>query len=347
MFTDPQEISSRSGLSASGESRAPGKGRWIRPAVDLPASGPGRLASARDLDDLGSRILRDARKRVSGLAQLERELEDRIRVRWEEAEAEARRRLARLEEEGAAARRRAEAEAKEKSLRVEKEGRAVGFREGFSRGRDEGYRLGVEEGRRDGDREGREEASRRLEGELSGAARALSEAAAALRADSERLLKEARDGLFFLAVEIAKKLVKREIRGGGDVAARNVEKAIELIFRRGALVIQVSPEDAAMVERTLKAEPRWAEGFDTIDVRPAADVGRGGCRLISGAGTCDMTLETQLALIEDALLSSAGEPASQAGDAAPTSRPAAAASQTGVAGPTSRPAAAARDGGTA
>jgi flagellar biosynthesis/type III secretory pathway protein FliH len=85
------------------------------------------------------------------------------------------------------------------------------------------------------------------------------------------------------------------------VARRNVEKAIELIFRGGAVVIQVHPDDALEVKKAIAEEPRWAEGFDSVQVRAATDVGRGGCRLISGAGTVDMTLQTQLELLQSAL----------------------------------------------
>ena len=295
------------------EGSPPDSGRWIRPATvpdSPPIAGRSRLPQDAELDELAGVLLRETRRRVSSLAALERDLEDRIRSRWEEGEAEARRRLARAEEEISASRKRAESEAKETKVRAEKEGRAAGFREGFSRGREEGYRLGLEEGRRDGQRDGQregwEEGARRIHEELSGAASALSEGAMKLREEREGLLLQARKDLLSLALEIAKKIVKREIRDLGDTALRSVEKAIELIFRRGALLVQVNPEDAPGVEKALRSAPRWAEGFESIDVRPTADVTRGGCRLVSGAGIVDMTLETQLSLIE-ASLESAGE----------------------------------------
>lgn len=292
------------------EGNSQDSGRWIRPATVPDSSGGSRLPQEAELDELAGVLLRETRRRVSSLAALERDLEDRIRARWEDGEAEARRRLARADEEISASRRRAEGEAKEAKTRAEKEGRTAGFREGFARGREEGYRLGLEEGRRDGlregQREGREEGGRRIQEELSGAASALSEGAMKLREEREALLLRARSDLLSLALEVAKKILKREIGDLGETAARSVEKAIELIFRRGALSIQVNPEDAPGVEEALRSAPRWAEGFDSIDVRPAADVTRGGCRLVSGAGIVDMTLETQLSLIE-ASLESAGE----------------------------------------
>ena len=299
-----------SSVTQAGEKTVPGRGRWIRPVKARSrsvSSSPGSSllgdgpSGANPTDEVAGMIMRETRKRVSGLTVLERELEDRILQRWEEAETEASRRLALAEDKASSARKRAESEAKERGLRLEKEGRAAGFREGFARGRDEGYRLGLEEGRRDGEREGHKEASGRIEEKVSGAAQALASAAVEIHEEKEVILRAARNDLLKLSVEIAKKLVKRELRNAPDISELNVARAIELIFRRGALGIQVHPEDAVAVEKALEAEPRWAEGFDSIEVRAAADVGRGGCRLISGAGTVDMTLDTQMALIESAI----------------------------------------------
>jgi flagellar assembly protein FliH len=254
---------------------------------------------APDVDDLGSAILVETRRRVSRLAALERQLEDRIRSRWQEVEAEAQRQRTRVEEECAAHRKRLEAEAKERWLRAEKEGKAQGFREGFGRGRDEGYRLGVEEGRRDGQQEGYQSAARSVEAQTASAAQALAAAAAELAEKRAQLIAGARRDLVELAMELARKLVKREVAAVGDVALRNIGQAIELTVRRGALVIQVSPEDAPAIERALAQAPRWREGFEQVEVRPSPDIGRGGCRLVSGPGSVDMTLETQMALLEE------------------------------------------------
>lgn len=287
--------------------------RWIRPVSAVEKGCLPRAEEGAGFDEIADRILIETRRRVSSLAALERALEDKIQVRWREAEAELERRTAAFEEEAAAARKHVAEEVEEARLRAEREGRTGGFREGFARGREEGYRLGLEEGRRDGAREGQragfEEATRRVEGELSGAASALADAAVKIRSERESLVREARKGVVNLAMEIAKKLVKREVLTTNDTVVLNVEKAVELIFRRGSIVIQVSPDDAPAIERALAGEPRWSEGFEAVEVRPMPDVSRGGCRLVSGAGTVDMTIETQLALIQTAVEGAMEEPA--------------------------------------
>ncbi len=302
-----------------GEARV--EGRWIRPAGS--ATPPAEFGF-ESVDAIASELLREARSRVSRLAELERTLEERIRLRWQETETEMQRRLAESDAELEASRRRLDAEIKEARARAEKEGRAAGYREGFVRGREEGYRLGLEEGRREGLRAGREEEVRRVEGELSGAAAALASAANELQKRREELLEEAKRDLVDLAIEIAKRVVKREIARLPDVVLVNVKSALELIFRRGSIAIVVHPEDAPAVEKALASDPRWKHGFDCVEVRASADVSRGGCRLVSGAGSGDRTVETQLASIEAALKAAAeaeygapGEPPSPSEEAAP------------------------------
>lgn len=311
------------------ETKAVPEGRWIRPVVPPAAAGDARF---EEIDALAGQLLREARKRLSGLVAVERTLEERIKLRWQETEAEVRRKLAERDEELEASRRRIEAELKEARARGEKEGQKAGYREGFVRGREEGYRLGLEEGRREGLRVGREEEVRRLEGELSGAAAALAAAASEFQAKRDDLLARARRDLLDLAVEIARRIVKREVVRVPETVVLNVESALELIFRRGSIAIHVHPSDAPIVEKALAADPRWKHGFDAVEVRPALDVNPGGCRLVSGAGSVDMTLETQLDLIESALASAADEPGGEAaGDSgAPAVRPDAA--EAGAAG---------------
>ena len=257
------------------------------------------------LGSVAGAFVDETRSRLAELTQLERELEDRIRQRWTVAEAEVTRLGATARKELEAAGERNEAECSDLRTRAEQEGRADGFREGFARGREEGHQLGLEEGRREGVQAGREagllEAQRKLDADLAGSAAVLTQACAKFDSAHRSLLEETRGQLVHLAVAIASKLVKRELEPVGEVALRNIEKAVDLIFRRGTLVIQVHPDDEALVAIALDGEPRWAEGFEVIEVKACVDVDAGGCRLVSGAGTVDMTLATQVELIEESL----------------------------------------------
>jgi hypothetical protein len=80
-----------------------------------------------------------------------------------------------------------------------------------------------------------------------------------------------------------------------------VERAIGQIFRGCEAVLQLHPDDIGVVEEAIGRRPRWAEEIENLRVQPTNEVRRGGCRLLSGAGVVDVTLDGQLELIGDAL----------------------------------------------
>ncbi len=295
--------------------RARSDGRWIRPAHrqrtgSVEARKPrgaaeGKLSEEQSIEKWAGILLEETRERVSGLTAVERQLEDTIRRRWEESAAEMERSQVTFRRELGRMRSEVEKEIDDIRGSAAKEGRSEGFREGLARGREEGYRLGLEEGRREGleagQRDGLEEGARQISSDLSKAAASMALAAQELSEDRARLLQEARSHLVALAMQTARRVVKHELTVSEDVTLRTVEAAIELIFRRGTVVVQVHPGDATYIEKALQAEPRWAEGFEAVDVHSSSSVTRGGCRLVSGAGTVDMTIETQMELLERAL----------------------------------------------
>lgn len=284
-------------------------GRWIRPALahleefapSSEASPPSRplstTSSSDSVDEWSNTLLLETRQRVSHLTALERQLEERIRRRWREAEEEGRKQAAALAAELAEGREQAAADRQLLADRAAEEGRASGYSEGFSQGREEGMRQGREEGRQAGQADIADERRKDIEHVCE----ALAQAVEQLGDDRAVILQEYRSHLVSLAIEVAKKILKREIARFPDSVLRNVEKAVELIFRRGTLDIQVHPEDAPHVEDVLQSEPRWTEGFEHISVSSSDAVSRGGCRVVSSAGAVDMTIETQQALIAEAL----------------------------------------------
>lgn len=283
------------------------KGRWIRPQQgvaegiepDLPRHVAGELQ-----DLLSGRT----RRRIARLLELERQTEERIRSRWEEADAAIRRR----EEESAGelARKLAEREEmlREERQRARNEGRALGYQEGIEKGTQEGRRVGFEkarlEGLAEGRRQGRREEVARLRDDVREALRSLTGAAARLRRDHERLLAEAQVAVVDLVLEVAAKLVKREVKLRGDAVHGNLKKALELIFECDSITLQLHPLDVRAVEDSLQENPGLAEGIGRVDIRAAPGIARGGCRVLCGEGTVDLTLESQLALIRQALLES-------------------------------------------
>jgi flagellar assembly protein FliH len=284
--------------------------RIIRPGSE-DGPGGGRMGGAllsmnlEDIQGVAARLVRDARERVSRLEEESRGLEVRVAERRAELQREDRDLRRAAEEE--LSQRRAELEAQAAALRdgAAAEGRSAGLAQGQKDGREEGYRSGFEAGYREGREAGYREAHQSEMDRLRGEAEPLAQSLAALVEEfgsrREALLQAAREELLPLALSIARKVIKRELRECPEAVLANVRKAIDLSFRRHGLVIQVHPEDLALVERHVPQLTADFSGLGGLTVKTAEDVGRGGCRVASGSGMVDLRVESQLELIEQAL----------------------------------------------
>ena len=299
--------------------------RIIRPALGAPEGGPSVVSGVNleDLQRLGERLIRDARERVDRLQKEAEAIEAALRAQRAalgEERARAQQEIAALHEAAIC-----ERAAKDAELRAQAQagyeaglqrGQAEGNEKGFAEGREAGYRVGAEEGRRAGLEagcvEGREAERARLAAEAAPALEAFRVAATETLALLERQRKQAHAELLPLAVDIARKIVKREIRECPDVALRNVLKAIDLVYQRANVQVQAHPEDVAALEAHLPEIHAAFHGIKEITITPADDVGRGGCRVLAGAGRVDMRVESQLELIEQSLFGLAVDPSSPA-----------------------------------
>ena len=168
--------------------------------------------------------------------------------------------------------------------------------------REEARREGLEEGRAEALAQARKSERERLAPELAAARELLEQAAGAVRAERAGLAAAAERDLVRLAVRIAEKIVKREVRDPGAIAAGNLRRAIELTAGRRAVRILVHPDDLAALEAFL---PDLRRDFsDILDVAIAGSdtVGRGGCLVSTHEGHVDATIAAQLEEIERGLL---------------------------------------------
>ncbi len=199
-----------------------------------------------------------------------RSFEDEARAAVEEARAAAREIVRRAEEEG---------------RRIREEAARSGRQEGFSQGR----AAGIAEGR---------ESFAREAALLAGALRV---AARGIAARQEELAAAAERDLVRLAVAIAEKIVKAEIRNGRPVAAAALRRAVELAARRRRLKVLVHPDDMAVVEACLPALRADFADIGAVEMEASGAVSRGGCVVTTEEGAVDADLRTQLEEIERGL----------------------------------------------
>ena len=177
--------------------------------------------------------------------------------------------------------------------REEKQASTKGFKDRVSEIERDAYEKGFSQGHKDGLELGKKrlaESAKRLETVIKG----LSEL-------KMRLYREAEEEILRLAIEIAKKIVHKELSIDSNAVLGTIRKAMEFLNGRTSIRILLNPADMDKVEEALpqiKAEKK----LDGIELVPDPTVGRGGCILETGFGNINATIEDQLAAIADELL---------------------------------------------
>lgn len=118
----------------------------------------------------------------------------------------------------------------------------------------------------------------------------------------DRLVRESKEQLIELAINVARSVIKREVQCAGDVAQLNLDEAIRLSVRRSKLLVRISEMDMKTLEDTLGEQPLPQEGESGIEIVASPEILPGGCLVESASGSVDARIETQLREIEKTLL---------------------------------------------
>jgi flagellar motor switch protein FliG len=170
----------------------------------------------------------------------------------------------------------------------------------------EAYAVGLEKGksavRGELEHELAQEIRKAASRETAGLAATLGTVIAAVHESREALVRDSKEQLIALAIDIARSVVKREVRCASDVAKLNLEEAIRLSARRSKLLIHVNEMDMNMLETVLDGQPLLEEHQSTVEFVPSNQVRQGGCFVETASGSVDGRIETQLDEIEKVLL---------------------------------------------
>ena len=133
------------------------------------------------------------------------------------------------------------------------------------------------------------------------------------------LLLEARDrrdqalvsverDLLRLSVKIAEKILGRELKSDREAIIDIVANALRQARRNEMITVRVNPADLPVIEEHgQRLERAGREQF--LDIVPDPRVAAGGCVIESESGAIDAQLETQLRVLERALLTRAADDA--------------------------------------
>lgn len=116
------------------------------------------------------------------------------------------------------------------------------------------------------------------------------------------LVRATQEDLVRLAVEIARKLVRRELTVDPEIIVTLVRVALERLSSKAPVTVFLNPEDLRLVEARLRENPALFGERDLV-LKPRGELRRGDCQLESPYGNVDATISEQFKQIEDGLLS--------------------------------------------
>ncbi|MFB3901843.1 MAG: FliH/SctL family protein [Acidobacteriota bacterium] len=156
------------------------------------------------------------------------------------------------------------------------------------------YRKGFEAGKN----AGMEMAEKKIEAILGRFAASI-EQVAGLRS---QIIRETQLDVVKLALQIARKLVHREITVDPDIILTLVKVALDKLQSQARIVIHLNPEDAAILTSKLEQDPQLF-GERDIQIKTKSSLRRGDCLIESPYGSVDGQLSEQFDQIEAGLLS--------------------------------------------
>jgi flagellar assembly protein FliH len=159
------------------------------------------------------------------------------------------------------------------------------------------------EGREAAVRQAEKAVEARIDQKLKSALPALESAAAHVRQSKDEWAQAASRTTLELALAIARRIVRRELRAHQDITLAWVSEALELAGDSDRIVVHLSPQDhQALGEQVRQIGARLGK-LARADVVADPEVTAGGCLVQTRFGTIDQRLETQLARFEEELQS--------------------------------------------
>jgi flagellar biosynthesis/type III secretory pathway protein FliH len=157
----------------------------------------------------------------------------------------------------------------------------------------EGYNNGFEEGRAAG--------LAAADAATAESVQRLSELVSAVHESHATFFRSAERQVVDLALQIAQKVVEREVENIPDLAVNVIRAALEEMDARTAVRVRVSPDDQELVRR------RWTQIIppgispDRIELQQDERVQSGGAIIETTQGQVDVQLESKLAQLGNAL----------------------------------------------
>ncbi len=230
---------------------------------------------------------------------------DPIQFQFNDIRAMAQKILKRAQEQG-----QAKIEAARKQVAaMEKEGYDKAYKEAFPKGEKEGFAKGEKDGMAMAEKriaESVEAELKKIRDELAPVKGILEQIASIMNENRQALLAQAEADLLLLALDIAKRLLGRELSFDADAIRPIATEAIGLVTDRSAVTIRVCPADYEAMERCLPDIKSMFPDAGVIQLETDDSLERGGLIAATRESEVDMRLATRLSAFEEAILGFSG-----------------------------------------
>ena len=121
------------------------------------------------------------------------------------------------------------------------------------------------------------------------------------RIQSGETIARAEKDIITLACKIAEKIIGEDVQRSPELLATICATAIEHVRNVNAMVVRVSPRDAAILRTHRKQMMERIGRVKDIVVKEDADLASGGCIIETESGTVDAQLSTQFQMLQSLL----------------------------------------------
>ncbi|MFN7161977.1 MAG: FliH/SctL family protein [Fimbriimonadales bacterium] len=162
----------------------------------------------------------------------------------------------------------------------------------------EGYQRGYEQGYADGEHHARQNAETELQHTIQHLHEQVEAVVQQLHAQYESYLQHAEMQMLQLALEVARKIVREELKLQPEHALAIVRDALRRVQGFVHLRIRVNPLDLELIRQHRAALLHIVDGVDGIEIVEDRRVDHGGCIIETEQGVYDARIRTQLSELE-------------------------------------------------
>lgn len=156
--------------------------------------------------------------------------------------------------------------------------------------------------REDARNQGLEEAEKKTEEQLASSQKLIASLVDQIKDHEAELKKETTPKLSGLVIELAEKIIQKEIETDSSVVFALAEEAIGRILEREKLFIRVNPADGELMKKHKEILIKMFDGVDKIEILEDSGIEQGGCVVETDYVKVDVQPESQLEAARKALM---------------------------------------------